>query len=109
MCEKIMRTLLAVALFFAGTVYAEAQNRWMTIVNDTGVTMTNFYASNEGSNSWGGDWLGSIVLNHNFNIEFNFDDGSGYCMWDFKANFADGDSVESLGVNVCQETSWTYY
>lgn len=104
-----MRFLLAITLVLASAVSAIAENRWMTIYNNTGVTMMEFYASNRGSNSWGRDWLGSQVLGHNYNIQWNFDDGTGYCMWDFKAIFADGDQVESRSVNVCVEADWTYY
>ncbi len=104
-----MRYLLASALVLASAISASAENRWMSISNQTGVTMMEFYASNQGSNSWGRDWLGSQVLESGYYQDMNFDDGSGYCMWDFKAIFADGDSVESRGVNVCVESQWVFY
>lgn len=104
-----MRILLAAFLVVVSAVSAVAENRWMSISNDTGVTMLRFYASNRGSTSWGRDWLGSDVLRSGYYIDLNFDDGTGYCMWDFKAEFSDGDTVESMSVNVCAESTWQYY
>lgn len=102
-----MRVLFTVFVLLISTVAAQAENRWMTIENLTGVTMTEFFASNDGQNSWGRDWLGRDVLYHNQYIEFNFDDGSGYCIWDMKAVFADGEEAVWNQINVCSESTWS--
>ncbi|MBL4806728.1 MAG: hypothetical protein JKY31_05480 [Rhodobacteraceae bacterium] len=105
-----MKILLAVALFFAGTVNVQALNRWVTIINDTGYTMVTFQASNRDQTSWGGDWFGpNIVLYSGEQIDINLDDGSGYCVWDLKATFSDGDEVTRMGLNVCEVGSWRVY
>lgn len=104
-----MRYLLATAMVLVSVATASAENRWMQIANETGITMMEFQASNQGSNSWGRDWLGSQVIGSGYYMDMNFDDGSGYCIWDFRASFADGDIVESRGVNVCVESNWTFY
>ncbi len=104
-----MKILLAVALFFAGTLNAQALNRWVTIINDTNFTMVEFYASNRDQTSWGRDWFGSSILSSHSQVDFNLDDGSGYCIWDLKAVFSDGDEVTRMGMNVCETGSWRVY
>ena len=80
----------------------------MQIINDTGFTMTQFYGSNAGSNSWEEDILGVDVLYSGSSVDINFDDGSGYCTFDFKAVFADGDEVIQRNVDVCTIGTFTF-
>jgi hypothetical protein len=96
----IMGTLLASP--------ALALDRKVTIVNNTGFTMTNFYGSNTGSNSWEEDILGQDVLPSGSQVDINFNDQSGYCMFDFKAVFEDGDELVRERVNVCETGTFTY-
>ena len=67
-----------------------------------------FYGSNAGSSSWEEDILGSDVLASGSSTTINFDDGTGYCTFDFKAEFADGSSSVESGVNVCTTSSVTF-
>ncbi len=86
-----------------------AQDRRVKIINNTGYTITRFYGSNQGSQSWKEDILGSEVLYSGYSIVIDFDDGSGYCMFDFKAVFDDGDELVKKGLNVCELIEYTYY
>ena len=81
----------------------------MDITNSTGVTMTHFYASTTGQDTWGPDQLGSSVLGSGEFMTIDFEDGSGSCYYDFRAKFADGDVVTNSDIDVCAETSWNYY
>tara|TARA_R110002124_G_scaffold30999_12_gene105690 strand:+ start:1337 stop:1654 length:318 start_codon:yes stop_codon:yes gene_type:complete len=103
--------IFILALTFAAALFsgAFAQNRVVQIINDTNVTMTNFYATNRDQNSWGRDWFGSQVLPSGNAVNLNFDDGSGYCIYDFRALFSDGDEVTRFGFNVCELGSWRVY
>jgi hypothetical protein len=110
-----MRNFLAVAFIgitLTGCVETTATttssvNRTVTIVNQTGYTITNFYGSNAGSNSWEEDILGSSTLSSGSSANINFDDGSGYCDFDFKVVFSDGTSGVENNVNVCQISTYT--
>ncbi len=82
-------------------------NRVVQIGNTTGVTMTHFFASNTSRNSWEEDIFGSDVLPSGRSLNVDIDDGSGACMYDFKARFADGDEVIERDVNVCTRSTWT--
>jgi hypothetical protein len=83
-------------------------NRHVLIVNNTGYTMTHFYGSNAGTNSWEEDILGVDVLPSGSSVDINFDDGTGYCTFDFKAVFSDGDEVIQPNVNVCSIGTFTF-
>lgn len=98
-------TCLALAL---GVASGAAQDRHLTIHNDTGYTMYKFYSTNTGATSWGSDVLGSDTLPSGMSMRLNFDNSEGYCMFDFRAVFEDGDELARQGVNVCEEADYYY-
>jgi hypothetical protein len=100
------RTIALIAGLVASPAFAE--NRSVTIVNETGFTMTNFYASNTGEGTWQEDILGDDTLPSGAQVSINFDDATGYCMFDFKAVFDDGDELIREEVNVCEIGTFTY-
>ena len=112
---KAILSLTAAAFFLTGcidtttTTVTTAQNRVVTIGNYTGVTMVRFYASNTSRSSWEEDILGSSVLPSGRSVNVNIDDGSGACMFDLKAVFADGDELIENNFNVCRQSSWSVY
>ncbi len=97
-----------VATIMASALPAVALDRRVTIVNETGYTITNFYGSNTGSGSWEEDILGQDVLPSGSSVVVNFDDASGYCKFDFKAVFEDGDELVKEAVNICEISTFTY-
>ena len=86
----------------------QAANRVVEIVNETGATMTEFYASVGASNSWEDDILGDEELEDGDSVNVNIDDGSGKCVFDFKAIFANGREAVKQGVNVCRISTFTF-
>lgn len=102
--------MLAVAgLFVVGAVdAASAANRHVDIINDTGMTMAEFYASASNTDDWEEDILGSDTLAHGEVFDIDIDDGTGACTFDFKAVFVDGSSHVRRGINVCKISSFTY-
>ena len=102
-----------VATTAATAVAAPAQsrdryNRRVRIHNQTGWTMTHFYASDARVDSWEEDMLGRDVLASGSSIMMNIDDGSGACIYDFKARFTNGQELTRMGVNVCQIADYYY-
>ncbi len=87
----------------------DGHNRVVDIINDTDVTMTRFYASNTNQSSWGADRFGSSLLYSGDYITLNIIDGTGACMFDLKAEFADGDVVTRNDFNVCVESGWRVF
>ena len=109
------RRLLAVVVALALTGAAPAPfqsndgyDRHVTIHNETGWTMLRFYASDSRADSWEEDILGDRVLEAGASIRINIDDGSGACLYDFKAEFANGQELVRNRINVCQITDYTY-
>ena len=90
------------------TTTTTGQDRHVTIVNNTNVAMTNFYGSNAGADIWQEDILGQDVLPPGHSVNINFDDGSGYCTFDFKAVFRDGSSLVDSNIDVCTTSSVTF-
>jgi hypothetical protein len=87
---------------------AQAEDRHVRIINETEHTMVRFYASNTGSTSWEEDILGDSVVKPGGDVLVNIDDGTGHCLYDFKAVFDDGDSLIRQRVNVCEISSYRY-
>jgi hypothetical protein len=101
-------TALAAFLLAMTAVEASAYDRHVVIVNDTSYTIVEFYASSTGVKSWEEDILGSDVLYSGQQVRINIDDGTGYCKYDFRAVYEDGDVSISKGVNVCEIGRFTY-
>lgn len=99
---------LALALTLTATLPAAALDRRVTVVNNTGFTIVEFYGSNTGANTWQEDILGADVLPSGQSVVINFDDETGYCMFDFRAVFEDGEILERGGINVCEIGTFTY-
>jgi hypothetical protein len=48
------------------------------------------------------------VLPAGSRVRINIDDGSGACIYDFKARFSDGDELIRYRINVCEITEYRY-
>lgn len=83
-------------------------DRHVIIVNNTNLPITRFYGSNAGADTWEEDILGTDVLPPGSSVRINFDDGSGYCTFDFKAVFSNGQSVVQTDVDVCTTERVTF-
>ncbi len=86
----------------------DGQNRRVRIHNNTGWTMLRFYASDSRVDDWEEDMLGRDVLAAGSSIMMNIDDGSGACLYDFKAEFTNGEVLTRFNVNVCQIADYYY-
>lgn len=74
-------------------------NRRVRIHNNTGWAMLRFYASDSRITSWQEDMLGRSTLAAGRNIMMNIDDGSGACLYDFKAEFTNGQVLTRFNVS----------
>lgn len=85
-----------------------AADRVVTIVNNSGYTIVEFYGSNNGTTDWQEDILGADVLLHGASININFDDATGHCIFDFLAIFEDAEQVVQEDVDVCKIGTFTF-
>jgi hypothetical protein len=109
-----LNRLLTLSLMLASLCFvalspdtAAAQDRRVRVINASNVTMNSFYASNVNRKKWEEDILGNSVLAPGQSVMVNINDGTGACMFDFKAVMIDGRKVEQYGLNVCQISTWT--
>jgi len=91
-----------------GGAVSVGQNRNVLIVNNTGQTIWRFYGSRVSTNSWEEDILGSSVFPAGNSRLIDFDDGTGACMFDMKAEYRNGGSNVINNVNVCTVSSVTF-
>lgn len=119
LCAAAVATALGAMAFAPAAPVAESKfavievsrdgyNRRVRIHNQTGWTMLRFYASDSRKSSWEEDILGSSVLGNGRSVTINIDDGSGACVYDFKAEFTNGQVLTRMNVNVCQIADYYY-
>lgn len=96
----------AFALIFAAP--AEAQDRRVRIHNNTDITLYRFFSTNSGAQNWGKDVMGSSTLGPGQSMVLNFDNKYGYCVFDFRAIFENGEELTRGGVNVCEVSDYYY-
>jgi hypothetical protein len=87
---------------------ASAEDRRVKIINDTNIQLDRFFASNSGVTEWQEDILGQGVLGPHSSVVINIDDGTGACLYDFKAVFHNGRTDVNERINVCQISTYTY-
>lgn len=85
-----------------------AANRKVDVINKTGMTMTSFFASSTGTESWEEDMLDNDTLDDGETLEADIDDATPACVYDFKAAFSNGASVVKQKVNVCEISTFSF-
>lgn len=105
---KLASVVLATTLIAFGISSAEAQDRRVRINNKTSYDIIEFYASHRDAKSWEEDILGRNILPSGRSVVINIDDGTGYCVFDFRAVFSDGEVLEKFGNNVCELAEFNY-
>ena len=106
--QLLVATFVGAFFVVISLASVEAADRRVRIINETSYDIVRFYGSNVGTDSWEEDILGRDVLRAGRSVMINFDDGSGYCIFDFKAVFDDGDEVVKERVNVCKIGSFRF-
>ncbi|RME16088.1 MAG: hypothetical protein D6801_06135 [Alphaproteobacteria bacterium] len=106
----ISRTVALAAglVALASAALADNMDRRVRVVNETGFTLTRFYGSHRNAATWEADLFGEAVLPTGDSVIVNFDDGTGYCVFDLRAEFEDGDVIEKFDVNICEIGTLTY-
>jgi hypothetical protein len=107
-----LRRLSAVTAALIGAILtvtsAQALDRRVRIVNDSKVDIVEFYGSHVGEAPSDEDMLGEDDLPPGKSVVLNFDDGSGYCRFAFRAVFDDGVELTRPSVNVCEVGTYRY-
>ncbi|MAN77035.1 hypothetical protein OF122_11895 [Pelagibacterium flavum] len=105
MKKTILSMLAATALV---STPALAQNVEFTLINESGYTLTYFYASPSNDENWGEDLLAEIgVLESGYNGTVFIGDGSDQCLYDFRFETAEGPELEEFEIDICELASYT--
>lgn len=100
--------MMAALLAICFTVrQAEAYDRHVMIINDSSRSIVAFYASNEDSDTWEENIFHGDYLLPGHQIRVNVDDGTGHCVYDFKAILRGGAEAVRRSLDVCRVQSWT--
>lgn len=92
-----------VAAVVATTAMAIAQGKQdFTLVNKTGLTISEFYVSPSDDDEWGEDVLGRDVLPHNDKIDISFARKEKACKWDLKIVDEDADPIVWEDIDLCK-------
>ncbi len=100
-------TRLAPALLLAALAApAAAQDVQYELINDSGLTLMEFYTSPVNDGNWGQDLLGAGVLAAGEAGTVSIADGESTCDYDLRFVFEDGQELLD-SVNICEMTSYT--
>ncbi|CAN5118760.1 hypothetical protein BH09PSE1_BH09PSE1_04460 [soil metagenome] len=80
----------------------DGQNRRVRIHNQTGWTMVRFQVADAGSRVWRDDPPGFRPIATGASWVAAVDDGSGGCVYGFRAEFSNGQTLERTPINVCE-------
>lgn len=111
MFKKMILAAATVASLAAVATPAHAstdgRDRRVNVINASGQTLREIYASPVSSRSWEEDMLGANTLSSGRSMVFNIDNGSNQCRYDLKAVMANGREHVRRNVNVCVISSFT--
>lgn len=104
----------AVALAGSAAIPAQAQvdrdghQRWINIINRSGVTIREFYMTDVETRGWGEDRLGEYVIEPGESLRVVPNPrqrARGYCRFDMLVVFSNGARVDGRGINLCQTSN----
>ena len=90
-----------------GVMTAGSTQQSLSIVNNSGRTVTRLANSVAGEDDWGIDMLAMQPLPNGETARADFGRGSDQCLWDFRATFEGGETRDWRGVNLCEVTTLT--
>lgn len=85
----------------------DGRDRRVAVVNASGSTLREIYASPVTSRYWEEDMLGRRMLRSGGRMVFNIDNGTNQCRYDLKAVMTNGRQHIRRNVNVCVVSRWT--
>jgi len=110
----IIRNIVLGAMMIAAplTMASAAQsrdryNRNITVYNNSDYQVYRIYYGVPGQEYYTRDLLGDYVLDADYNIRLNVDNGQGTCIYKLKAVSESGGTVWEETLNVCSRSSWT--
>lgn len=106
-----MRNIVVAAalLVLALAAPAVAEDLEFVLVNDTSSDLVGFYVSPAHSGHWEENLLEGAYLPPGNEISVLIGDGLSTCVYDIRGSFADGQSVEDYGLDLCDLGEYTFH
>jgi hypothetical protein len=105
-----MKNYLGVlVLIFVLSVAAFAGDQDFVLVNQTGLTIDQFFCSPTKSNDWEEDVLGQDTLADNSEVEIKFSRDEASCKWDLMIVDEQGDKVYWTNIDLCEAAKITLH
>ncbi|TIQ33109.1 MAG: hypothetical protein E5X48_25210 [Mesorhizobium sp.] len=101
--RSMLSALVVIGSLFAANA-AYAYERWLDITNTGHSEIVAVYASHIDTDIWGRDLLGSSVIDVGDQFRIDPRRTQGYCRFDIRLDFADGEQQFIWGVNLCEAT-----
>jgi hypothetical protein len=103
--KRFLSVVLGCAMLFAAAPTLAA-NRQLTLVNATAHTMVRFYAATGVAGE--DDILGDRILKPGQSVRIDIDDGSGACVYNFRAEFDDGSKLDRPRIDACEIATYRF-
>lgn len=102
MMQRVFAAVAVSAVLLAPVAHAQSEAINFTLTNNTEHVLTHLYISLPSTDEWEEDIFGSDVLGSGETIEISIDDGLDECVYDVRADFDDGDSMQIASVDFCE-------
>ena len=99
--RNICVALLLSATALSTPIVAQQSKLDFTLLNRTGVVITELYVSVDEADDWEEDVLGRDVLKHGESLDITFQRSEKSCDWDLKIKDEDGDEIEWDSLDLC--------
>lgn len=99
--------LAVVAVASISLQAAQRRNLDFTLVNKTGIDISEVYLSPTSEKEWGEDVMGKDILKNGEKVDIVFSSAETECNWDLKIVDEDDDEVEWAKLNLCTASEIT--
>ena len=93
--------LVVVSTALSTPIVAQQSKLDFTLLNRTGLIITELYVSPDEADDWEEDVLGRDVLKHAESLDITFARTEKSCDWDLKIKDEDGDEIEWDSLDLC--------
>jgi len=90
---------------FLGSNIASAYERWINVVNSSGVAIESIYITDVDTKGWGRDLLGEYIIRPGDEMTVEPRNPRGYCRFEILIVYENGYEERFYGINLCEETT----
>jgi len=100
--QRLFAAAAMSAALLAPAAHAQTDAISFTLTNNTEYVLTHLYISLPSTDEWEEDIFGADVLEPGDTLDISIDDGLDECVYDIRADFEDGDSIQIGSVDFCE-------